>query len=439
MQDRFFTLVDELKGSLRAGEVLLAGLSGERSEFIRFNKSLIRQAGSVHQDYLSLELIRGPRHAAATVSIAGGPEDRARAEETIASLRASLDHLPDDPYLLYSTEVRGTEQVGRDELPECPAVLEAILSAGKGRDLVGIHAQGQVYEGFANSLGQRNWFSTHSFQFDWSFYLRADKAVKCNYADFRWEEAEFQRKVEAAGRQLEVLAREAKTIPPGGYRAYLAPSALREYVGMICYGGFGLKAHRTKTTPLLKLAEGEAALSPAVSLAENTAEGIAPNFQSAGYVKPPRVGLIEKGRLAALLVSPRSAKEYNVPTNAASGGESPDSLDMAGGDLPAQEAAARLGEGVYVNSLWYLNFSDRPGGRLTGMTRFATFWVEGGRIAAPLSVMRFDDTVYRVLGEKLEGLTQEREFLVSTSTYGGRSTASIRLPGALLSELALTL
>ena len=413
MQDRFFTLVDELKGSLKAGEVLLAGLSGERSDFIRFNKSLVRQPGTVHQDYLSLELIRGQRHAAATVSICGGSEDRALAEKTIADLRASLDHLPDDPHLLYSTEVRSTEQIGRDELPDSAAVLDVILAAGKGRDLVGIHAQGQVYEGFANSLGQRNWFSTHSFQFDWSFYLRADKAVKCNYAGFKWDEAAFARKVEAAAKQLEVLAREPKTIPPGGYRAYLAPSALKEYVGMISHGGFGLKAHRTKTTPLLKLAEGEATLSSAVSLAENTAEGIAPNFQSAGYVKPPRVSLVEKGRLAQLLVSPRSAKEYNVPTNAAAAHEAPESLDMAGGDLPAS--------------------------RLTGMTRFATFWVEGGRIVAPLNVMRFDDTAYRVLGEKLEALTSEREFLVSTSTYGGRSTASVRLPGALLSEWALTL
>lgn len=40
--------------------------------------------------------------------------------------------------------------------------------------------------------------------------------------------------------------------------------------------------------------------------------------------------------------------------------------------------------------LWYLNFSDRPGGRITGMTRFASFWVEDGRIVAPLNVMRFD-------------------------------------------------
>jgi predicted Zn-dependent protease len=73
------------------------------------------------------------------------------------------------------------------------------------------------------------------------------------------------------------------------------------------------------------------------------------------------------------------------------------------------------------------------------MTRFATFWVEGGRLQAPLNVMRFDDSVYRMLGGSLEALTSEREWIQSSNTYGQRSVESSRVPGALLSNLALTL
>jgi len=73
------------------------------------------------------------------------------------------------------------------------------------------------------------------------------------------------------------------------------------------------------------------------------------------------------------------------------------------------------------------------------MTRFASFWVEDGRIRAPLNVMRFDDTAYRILGENLEALTRERDLLPETITYGERSTESTRTPGALLKEFALTL
>ena len=61
---------------------------------------------------------------------------------------------------------------------------------------------------------------------------------------------------------------------------------------------------------------------------------------------------------------------------------------------------AALGTGLYIGNLWYLNYSDRPAGRMTGMTRFATFWVEGGRIVAPVTPLRFDDTLYRMLGRE---------------------------------------
>ena len=73
------------------------------------------------------------------------------------------------------------------------------------------------------------------------------------------------------------------------------------------------------------------------------------------------------------------------------------------------------------------------------MTRFVTFWVEQGRISAPLNVMRFDETIYRMLGENLVGLTQEREMILDAGSYGCRSTDSGRMPGALVDEFTLTL
>jgi predicted Zn-dependent protease len=86
-----------------------------------------------------------------------------------------------------------------------------------------------------------------------------------------------------------------------------------------------------------------------------------------------------------------------------------------------------------------LNFSDRANCRITGMTRFASFWVEGGEIKAPLNVMRFDDSLFRMLGDKLLGLTRERELLIDSDTYGQRSTGSAMLPGALIKDFTFVL
>ena len=56
------------------------------------------------------------------------------------------------------------------------------------------------------------------------------------------------------------------------------------------------------------------------------------------------------------------------------------------------KSTAQLDTGIYVNNLWYLNYSDRPAGRITGMTRFATLWVEEGprRRTAQCDALRRD-------------------------------------------------
>jgi predicted Zn-dependent protease len=176
-----------------------------------------------------------------------------------------------------------------------------------------------------------------------------------------------------------------------------------------------------------------------VTIIENTRDGVAPNFQEDGFIRPEQVYLIEAGRYRDCLVSPRSAQEYGVPTNGASIREAPESLEMAPGDLPRDRVLRELHTGVYINNVWYLNYSDRSACRITGMTRFATFWVEQAAIQAPLNVMRFDDSIYRMLGEHLVALTTERDFILDANTYHRRSTNSSRLPGVLIEDFTFTL
>ena len=72
---------------------------------------------------------------------------------------------------------------------------------------------------------------------------------------------------------------------------------------------------------------------------------------------------------------------------------------------------------------------------MTGMTRFASFWVEDGRLQAPAEVMRFDDSLYRILGDALLGLTRETELIVDAGSYGGRNLRCATLPGALIERM----
>lgn len=439
MQNRFYQLSDFLHTQTRDGEVWLANFHGEESDFIRFNQAKVRQAGSVAQRHFNLHLIHGLRHANYSMTLSGEFDgDQTLLRRALDALREQLPYLPEDPHLLYATEPASSESIGADCVPPAGEVLGQVLELAQGTDFVGIYAGGGMYIGFANSFGQRNWHARHSFNLDWSLYHSGDKAVKSAYAGFEWEPAALRDKFAHARAQLSVLARPPRTIEPGEYRAYLAPAALQEVLGMLA-GGFGLKAQRTKQSPLLRMLDNGQTLHDSIDLVENTAAGVGPDFQSAGFRKPAQIPLIRAGRYAESLVSPRSAKEYGVPGNGANGGEYAESLDLAAGDVLQAEVLARLDTGLYIDNLWYLNYSDLAACRLTGMTRFATFWVENGEITAPLNVMRFDDTAYALLGDKLRGLTREREFLLDPSTYGARSTMSNRLPGALIEGMRFTL
>ena len=107
--------------------------------------------------------------------------------------------------------------------------------------------------------------------------------------------------------------------------------------------------------------------------------------------------------------------------------------------IPADRLLHTLGTGLYVSDLWYLNYSDRQACRMTGMTRFACFWVEDGELVAPLDVMRFDDSFLRMFGEGLVGLTDRAETLPEAGTYQSRQLSSITTPAAIVDDWRLTL
>lgn len=440
MRESFEELARHVDGARRGSETFELYLRSEDSDFVRVNHGSVRQAGSVSQRALTLDLAEGKRHAAGTLTVSGDrASDRARLDALIAELREQRAQLADDPFLLAPDEPESGERVLPSTLPERAEVLDRLRAAGESRDLVGIYAAGPVCHGFASSRGQRNWFSAASFNFDWSFYLQADRAVKASYAGLAWESDAFEAKVARAAEQLDLLSRPTRSLPPGRYAVHLAPDAVGALVGLLGWGGFGLRAQRTKVSPLLRMVDAGETLHASVTLTEDTAGGFAPDFQEQGFRRPERVTLIDAGVYRSALVSPRSAVEFGEPTNGATGQEAPLSLDMAAGTIADADALRVLGTGIHVSNLHYLNYSDRSRCRATGMTRFACFWVENGSIVAPIGVLRFDDTLYRMLGTNLIGLTAERDTILDPQTYGGRSVESMRVPGALIADVAFTL
>jgi predicted Zn-dependent protease len=414
-------------------------MTAEYSDFIRFNHSAVRQATHVAQRYGTVAVIAGQKRAESSVTLSGDlAQDTALIAAERDALAAQIAYVPDDPYLLLPDTIHNTERNEEGTIPTVEQVVSAVTSNAQGLDLVGFYAGGKIVHAFADSRGQRNWHHVQTFHFDWCLYHSADKAVKSAYAGTHWSDTEFARRVQEGAARVKLLAQPAKTLPPGAYRAYFTPAAMAEILSTLCWGGFGLKDRKTGTSTLVKVANGEAALAPLVNLREASSTGSAPVFTSMGFVKPDAVQLIAQGKAVDALASPRSAREYGMPANA-DVQEFPLALTMAGGTLPQDDALRALGTGVYVSNLWYLNYSDRQTCRMTGMTRFACFWVENGQLVAPINVMRFDDSILRMFGDGLEALTAEAELMPDNDTYKERQLRSITAPGALVKDFRFVL
>jgi predicted Zn-dependent protease len=415
-------------------------LSAESSDFLRFNQSRLRQATQVEQAHVAVTVTQGQRAAQATHTLSGDlARDTAMLQAAVRTLHEVVPLLPEDPHLLQPDAVTRSTRNDTGSLPSAAQVIDAVRAHADGVDLVGLYAGGPVVRALADNRGQRHWHRVETFSFDWCLYHAADKAVKTACAGTAWDEAAFARLVAEAAEQVALLARPAISLAPGRYRAWFAPAAMAELLSTLGWGGFSLKEQRTGTSPLMRLLRGHDTLHASVHLSEDNAQGGAPAFSAEGFARPACVPLVSAGSHVGSLVSPRSAREFDVAPNGADAAESPQALRLAAGTLPEAEVLAALDTGLYISNLHYLNFSDRLAGRVTGMTRFACFWVEGGRIVAPLNVMRFDDDLLRLLGPGLVALGSEAVFQPHTDTYGSRQLGSVTTPGALVADFALTL
>jgi predicted Zn-dependent protease len=421
-------------------ERVLLKLQAESSDFIRFNHGKVLQPAQVAQIYGTLAVVRGQSRIEATVSLSG---DVGRDAQTLlaerARLAAQLDDVPADPHLLLPDTVTDTVREDHGKLPSSAELIDAVTTQASGSDWVGFYAGGVVQHAFADSRGQRNWHSVENFQCDWSVYQHADKAVKASYTGTHWETHVFAERISDSIARSQLLRRAARKLVPDAYAVYLSPVAMADILGLLAWGGFGAKGVKTGVSSLIKLHRDEARLHETVHLSEQTRASAVPQFQDEGFVKPDKVELVSGGRAVGALVSPRSALEFGLISTASAPEESPDALSLLPGALAPAEVLRQLDRGVWISNLHYLNYSDRQTCRITGMTRFACWWVEHGELVAPIDVMRFDDSVLRMLGVGLSHLTSQAETIADARTYGARQLGSVTTPGAIIQEFRLTL
>jgi predicted Zn-dependent protease len=440
LEATFNQLVDALLPQLQASEHCRLTLTAEESQFTRFNQAKARQTGTVQRGSLTLTLMANQRTASQELSFTGEKEtDWPALALALAELREELPHLPVDPYLVEPVGEATSREVYTGQLLSADAVVPAILPAMKGVDAAGLYAGGKSIRAYADSAGQRHWFETETFTLDYSLFTEDGQAVKGTYAGRDWDEAAYLDELNGSRQLLTRLEQPRKALERGQYRSYFAPAAVADLVSMLSWGGVSEASIRRGGSALGPLSRQERTLSDRVQLLEDFSQGQVPRFNQYGELAPRTLPLIQSGQLVNSLVSARTAKEYGIQSTSAEVGEYLRSPLLKPGQLADNQVLSALDTGLYVSNLHYLNWSDRPNGRITGMTRYACFWVEQGKLVAPIENLRFDESLYNFWGTHLIDFTQDTTVVPEVGSYGFRDLGGTTVPGMLVDQFAYTL
>ena len=440
MEQLFNQLSGTLLSNLRIGEHLKVTIGGENSQFVRFSNSKVRQSGLVDDANLSIILIKDDRTCSGSFTLTGNiTTDEETATAELNRLRDEVDTLPKDPFVVMPEDTGSSREEHEGSLMNHESVVSALSPAMQGVDLAAIWASGRIFTGNANSSGQKHWFSTDTFSLDYSLITPDERMVKGTFAGSNWNQADYEKNMANSIAKLRIMEKPGKKIKPGAYRTYIAPAGVADFVGMFSWGGVGEASIQQGDSSLCKMRQNDVKMSPCFTLSEDFTSGIVPRFNSNGELAPEKLDLILAGSLQNTLVSSRTAKEYGVQSNFAGEGESLRSPVLSPGDLNEDEVVQKIDNGIYLSNLHYLNWSDRPGGRITGMTRYACFWIENGEVIAPIENMRFDDSIYNFFGENLEAVTDKAHLHPAVETYDGREMGGVSCPGILLKSFELTL
>ncbi|MEM9806300.1 MAG: metallopeptidase TldD-related protein [Cyanobacteria bacterium P01_D01_bin.56] len=436
----FGQLADQLAASVSPTTHFTLTIGGEDSQFTRFNRARVRQTGQVSDGDITLTLMQENRTASATIPFVGDIDtDWALLKTALADLQAMVPELPVDPFLVLPAGEAMSRTVNHGEVLAADAIASTLLAPVSDLDFTGIYAGGLIFRGYADSAGQRHWFEGTSYSLDFSLFDAQNRAVKGTVAGSQWQPDHFIDKINQAKQQLTMLEQPVKTIERGQYRTYLAPTAVAELLPMFSWGGVGEADLQQGNSAFGLLRQGERQLSSKFTLQENFQQANMPRFNSYGEVAPLQLPVIQHGKLVNSLVSSRSAKEYGVASNYASRGEYLRAPEILSGTLVSDQILSTLGTGLYLSNLHYLNWSDHPNGRVTGMTRYACFWVEQGEIVAPIENLRFDESLYHCCGEGLVELTDFQETIPNIDTYDRRGLGDSRVPGMVVDDFTYTL
>ena len=441
----FHDICSQVFSFLENNEQLTIYLEGENSQYFRFNDSKLRQSGIIEDYAVTISLFSGKKSLQSATTVSSDIESSViNLKNEIQALRDPLSLIPENEFTSFPDNFESIEMIKSGKLPDRNEILEALMDVITRDYLTGVWTSGKIFRACSTSEGTNHWFEKDSFIFDFSLIDEKENMVKVLFPGNDWDKDRFTAAFQEASSKLKLMNKPKMEFKPGKYRVWLEPNAVADFVDMFNWNGVSESAFRNGSSCLLKMRSSDQKLSNLFSLKESFSSQATASFNSRGEVSND-VSIIHKGELMNTLVNSKTALEYNMVSNFAEEsnswgmGEYMRSPLMESGDIENDECLEKLGTGIFISNIHYLNWSDTLGGRITGLTRYACYWVENGKMVAPIKTMRFDDSFYNFFGSNLEGVGKEILARPVTATYDGRNPGETTCPGILVNDFELTL
>ncbi len=439
------TICSQVYNTLQEGEDLTIYMEGENSQYFRFNDSKIRQTGIIEDYNVTLSLYHGKKSLQATTTISSDIDYSVKnLISEINGLRDPLSLIPENNFTAFPEKFDSLEVYRQGDLPDREEILDSLMGIIDSDNLTGVWTSGKIFRASSTSKGTHHWFEKDSFIFDFSLIDAKENMVKILYPGSDWNRDDFIAAFDDASKRLQLMDKPKLELKPGKYRVWFEPHAVADFVDMLNWNGVSEASLRNGSSCLLKMRKDNVRLSEKFSLDESFDRKSTASFNSRSEISG-NVSLIKHGILENTLINSKTALEYGLSSNYAEDvnswgiGEYLRAPFMHGGDIKLDERLEKLGTGIFISNIHYLNWSDNLGGRITGLTRYACYWVEDGRMIAPIQTMRFDDSFYNFFGDNLEAVGETVLSRPVIETYDGRNPGETTCPGILVNDFELTL
>ena len=214
----------------------------------------------------------------------------------------------------------------------------------------------------------------------------------------------------------------AADLEPGRYEVVLAPSCVVNILSFLAIYGFnGRAVDEGRSFARLGEAQFDGAIDIADDVGHPMATGI--GFDAEGTPKG-RLELVRAGVTSGLVHDRRTAKALGAEStgNAVAGagpfGALPANLVLEPGSATADDLVGAVERGLLVTDFWYTRILDPRTMVVTGLTRNGVWLIEGGRIARPVTNLRFTQSYLEALAPgAVRGIGSDLT-LVGGATFG---------------------